>query len=201
MEHPLSAPVRTAGAPTGSAHTCAAVSSASRSWDEVVRSHSGSVYRLAYRLTGNPHDAEDLTQEVFVRVFRKLDSSRPGTFDGWLYRITVNLFRDQVRHTRRLSMEPLRDDFADQHRSPQGSPDDILADRTFDEDIQRALSRLSPDSRSAVLLCDIDGLSYDEIATVLGIKRGTVGSHINRGRAQLRAALAHRACRAAPTRP
>ena len=67
------------------------------SWDEVVRAHSGRVYRLAYRLTGNQHDAEDLTQEVFVRVFRSLANYTPGTFEGWLHRITTNLFLDMVR--------------------------------------------------------------------------------------------------------
>ena len=68
-------------------------------WEEVVREHSARVYRLAYRLTGNQHDAEDLTQEVFVRVFRSLSSYTPGTFEGWLHRITTNLFLDQVRRT------------------------------------------------------------------------------------------------------
>jgi hypothetical protein len=68
------------------------------SWDEIVRAHSGRVYRLAYRLTGNQHDAEDLTQEVFVRVFRSLASYTPGTFEGWLHRITTNLFLDGARH-------------------------------------------------------------------------------------------------------
>ena len=67
------------------------------SWDDVVRTHSARVYRLAYRLTGNQHDAEDLTQEVFVRVFRSLASYTPGTFEGWLHRITTNLFLDLAR--------------------------------------------------------------------------------------------------------
>ena len=67
------------------------------SWDEVVREHADRVYRLAYRLTGNPHDAEDLTQETFVRVFRSLANYKPGTFEGWLHRITTNLFLDMVR--------------------------------------------------------------------------------------------------------
>ena len=64
-------------------------------WDEIVEQHSARVFRLAYRLTGNRHDAEDLTQEVFVRVFRSLDTYTPGTFEGWLHRITTNLFLDQ----------------------------------------------------------------------------------------------------------
>ena len=65
-------------------------------WEEIVRDHSARVYRLAYRLTGNPHDAEDLTQDVFVRVFRSLHRFQPGTFEGWLHRITTNLFLDQA---------------------------------------------------------------------------------------------------------
>ena len=80
------------------------------SWDEVVRTHSARVYRLAYRLTGNPHDAEDLTQEVFVRVFRSLSSYTPGTFEGWLHRITTNLFLDTVRRKARIRFDALPDD-------------------------------------------------------------------------------------------
>ena len=80
------------------------------SWDEVVREHADRVYRLAYRLTGNPHDAEDLTQETFVRVFRSLASYKPGTFEGWLHRITTNLFLDMVRRRARIRMEALPED-------------------------------------------------------------------------------------------
>ena len=75
------------------------------SWDDVVREHADRVYRLAYRLTGNPHDAEDLTQETFIRVFRSLADYKPGTFEGWLHRITTNLFLDMVRRRARLRME------------------------------------------------------------------------------------------------
>ncbi len=83
------------------------------SWEEVVQDHSGRVYRLAYRLTGNRHDAEDLTQEVFVRVFRSLSSYTPGTFEGWLHRITTNLFLDQVRRRQRIRFDALSDDADD----------------------------------------------------------------------------------------
>src|SRR3954447_16176306 len=79
------------------------------SWDEIVSEHSARVYRLAYRLTGNSHDAEDLTQEVFVRVFRSLSSYTPGTFEGWLHRITTNLFLDQVRRKQRIRFAALPD--------------------------------------------------------------------------------------------
>ena len=162
------------------------------SWDEVVRLHSARVFRLAYRLTGNRHDAEDLTQEVFVRVFRSLSSYTPGTFEGWLHRITTNLFLDMVRRKARIRFEALPDD-AERLASRERGPAQIYDDTHFDADVQAALDALPPDFRAAVVLCDLEGLSYEEIAETLGIKIGTVRSRIHRGRSGLRAALAHRA--------
>ncbi|MEO6714980.1 MAG: RNA polymerase sigma factor SigE [Mycobacteriales bacterium] len=161
-------------------------------WDEIVRTHSARVYRLAYRLTGNPHEAEDLTQDVFIRVFRSLSSYTPGTFEGWLHRITTNLFLDQVRRKARVRFEPLPDDA---ERVPGNSPEPgrLLDDRMLDADIQAALDSLPPEFRAAVVLCDIEGLSYDEISATLGVKLGTVRSRIHRGRALLRRALSDRA--------
>jgi RNA polymerase sigma factor (sigma-70 family) len=162
------------------------------SWDDVVREHSARVYRLAYRLTGNTHDAEDLTQEVFVRVFRSLSSYTPGTFEGWLHRITTNLFLDMARRRQRIRFEGLGDDAAARLGDSGRSPADAFDDAHLDSDIQAALKALAPEYRAAVILCDIEGLSYEEIADALGIKLGTVRSRIHRGRAQLRAALEHR---------
>ena len=161
-------------------------------WDEVVTQHSARVYRLAYRLTGNKHDAEDLTQEVFVRVFRSLSSYTPGTFEGWLHRITTNLFLDTVRRRARIRFEALPDD-AERLASRERGPAQLYDDTHFDADVQAALDALAPDFRAAVVLCDLEGLSYEEIADTLGIKIGTVRSRIHRGRSALRAALAHRA--------
>jgi RNA polymerase sigma-70 factor (ECF subfamily) len=165
------------------------------SWEEVVRTHSARVYRLAYRLTGNPHDAEDLTQDVFVRVFRSLSTYTPGTFEGWLHRITTNLFLDQVRRKQRIRFDALADDAADRLAGREPTPAQHYDDRHLDGDVQHALDALAPEFRAAVVLCDIEGLSYEEIAATLGIKLGTVRSRIHRGRAQLRAALEHRAPR------
>jgi RNA polymerase sigma-70 factor (ECF subfamily) len=162
------------------------------SWEQVVREHSGRVYRLAYRLTGNVHDAEDLTQEVFVRVFRSLSSYTPGTFEGWLHRITTNLFLDGVRRRKRVRFDPLADDAHDRVAGREPDPSRVYEDTHLDDDVQAALDALSPDFRAAVVLCDIEGLSYEEVAATLGIKLGTVRSRIHRGRSQLRAALAHR---------
>jgi RNA polymerase sigma factor (sigma-70 family) len=162
------------------------------SWDEIVRVHSARVYRLAYRLTGNQHDAEDLTQEVFVRVFRSLASYKPGTFEGWLHRITTNLFLDGARRRQRIRFEGLGDEAAQRLPGTEVSPAQAWDETHLDGDIQAALQALPPDYRAAVVLCDIEGFSYEEIAATMGVKLGTVRSRIHRGRAQLRIALAHR---------
>ncbi|WP_022925062.1 RNA polymerase sigma factor SigE [Serinicoccus marinus] len=164
------------------------------SWEEIVREHSPRVYRLAYRLTGDPHEAEDLTQDVFVRVFRSLDSFRPGTFEGWLHRITTNLFLDKVRRRQRIRFDALTDELS--ARLPlcaSGTdPEQVYAMTHLDGDIQEALNALPPQFRAAVVLADIEGYSYEEVAQTLGVKMGTVRSRIHRGRALLRQSLAHR---------
>ena len=151
------------------------------------------VYRLAYRLTGNVHDAEDLTHDVFIRVFRSLHSYQPGTFEGWLHRITTNVFLDKMRRKQRIRFDALSEESAARLPSREAGPEQAYDATHFDDDVQRALDALPPDFRAAVVLCDIEGLSYEEIATTLGIKLGTVRSRIHRGRALLRDALAHRA--------
>nr|WP_040283024.1 RNA polymerase sigma factor SigE [Tessaracoccus massiliensis] len=161
-------------------------------WQELVRDHSAQVYRLAYRLTGNQHDAEDLTQDVFVRVFKSIHNFQPGTLNGWLHRITTNLFLDQARRKQRIRMDALS--VAPDHvwGSATG-PEELHTDAELDADVAAALRALNPEQRVAVVLCDIEGLSYEEIAKVLDVKLGTVRSRIARGRAALREALAHRA--------
>lgn len=164
------------------------------SWEQVVRDHSARVYRLAYRLSGNPQDAEDLTQETFVRVFRSLADYSPGTFEGWLHRITTNLFLDMVRRRQRIRFDALPED-TERLPGRAPSPEQVYADTHLDPQVQAALDALSPEFRVAVVLCDIEGLTYEEIAATLGIKLGTVRSRIHRGRVQLREALAHLAPR------
>lgn len=158
------------------------------SWAELVAEHADSVYRLAFRLSGNQHDAEDLTQETFMRVFRNLKSYRPGTFEGWLHRITTNLFLDMVRHRSKIRMEELPEDY---ERVPGTSltPEQVYTASTLDPALQRSLDELGPDFRVAVVLCDVVGMSYEEIAETLGVKMGTVRSRIHRGRLQLRRSL------------
>ncbi len=171
------------------------------SWDAVVREHADRVYRLAYRLSGNRADAEDLTQETFVRVFRSLSDYSPGTFEGWLHRITTNLFLDMVRRRQRIRFDALPDDAGDRLASSEAGPERAFDEHNLDPEIQRALGALPPDFRAAVVLCDLEGLSYEEIAATLGVKVGTVRSRIHRGRVQLREALAHRAPGLRPSEP
>ncbi|HSP60256.1 MAG TPA: RNA polymerase sigma factor SigE [Ornithinimicrobium sp.] len=171
------------------------------SWEEIVREHSARVYRLAYRLTGNPHEAEDLTQDVFVRVFRSLDSYRPGTFEGWLHRITTNLFLDRVRRRQRLRFDALTEELSARLpiRAAAGQPEEAYEMNHLGPDVQAALMALPPQFRAAVVLADIEGFSYEEVARTLGVKMGTVRSRIHRGRALLRQSLAHRRPAGAPT--
>lgn len=159
------------------------------SWDELVRQHADRVYRLAYRLSGNQHDAEDLTQETFIRVFRSVQNYQPGTFEGWLHRITTNLFLDMVRRRGRIRMEALPEDY-DRVPADDPNPEQIYHDSRLGADLQAALDSLAPEFRAAVVLCDIEGLSYEEIGATLGVKLGTVRSRIHRGRQALRDYLA-----------
>ena len=159
------------------------------SWDDLVRQHADRVYRLAYRLSGNRHDAEDLTQETFIRVFRSVQNYQPGTFEGWLHRITTNLFLDMVRRRGRIRMEALPEDY-DRVPADEPNPEQIYHDSRLNPDLQAALDSLPPEFRAAVVLCDVEGLSYEEIGATLGVKLGTVRSRIHRGRQALRDYLA-----------
>jgi RNA polymerase sigma factor (sigma-70 family) len=161
-------------------------------WEELVRDHSDRVYRLALRLTGNAHDAEDLTQDVFVRVFRSLHRFQPGTLEGWLHRITTNLFLDQARRRQRIRFDGLGEDSGERLAGGGRTPAEQLADAGLDHDVAAALAALAPGFRACVVLCDVEGLTYEEVAEILDLKLGTVRSRIHRGRAQLREALAHR---------
>src|SRR5215472_13509513 len=131
------------------------------SWDDLVRQHSARVYRLAYRLTGNMHDAEDLTQEVFVRVFRSLDSYTPGTFEGWLHRITTNLFLDMARRRQRIRFEGLADETDARPGGSEPTAAEGFDGSHLDADIHAALKAPAPEYRAAVILCEKEGPQKD----------------------------------------
>jgi len=157
-------------------------------WEDVARRYGRKIYNFAYRLTGNPDDAADLVQEVLLRVRKGLASYTPGSFEGWLWRITRNAFLDSVRKKKRRPTSPLPDnDRSTLLTSP--SPDEVLASVRLSDDIQAALLKLPIDFRECAVLCDVVGLSYEEIAQAVGAPVGTVRSRIHRGRKLLRGLL------------
>ena len=157
-------------------------------WEEVARSHGRFLYTVAYRLTGNREDAQDLVQEVLLRVRRGLETYQPGSLEGWLSRIATNAFLDDVRRRRRRPEDLLPED-PDWVLPPAAGADEALAAEVLSDDVQQALLRLPEDFRAAVVLCDVVGLPYQEISESLGVPVGTVRSRIHRGRALLREAL------------
>jgi RNA polymerase sigma-70 factor (ECF subfamily) len=163
-------------------------------WEDLVRVHTRRVYALCYRFTGRDAEAQDLTQEVFLRVYRALGSFRAaeGSFTTWLTRLTRNLLIDHYRRTRN---ERVTDSIEDQlpgvelrtedSGTEASRPDRALAGREASELLQAALKKLSPDLRETIIMRDIQEMEYREIAGVLGIPEGTVKSRLNRGRAEL----------------
>ena len=158
-------------------------------WEEVARTYGRFLYTVAYRLTGNDTDAQDLVQDVLLRVRRGLETYRPGSLEGWLSRITTNAFLDDIRRRRRRPLDALPDD-PDRAVPPAVGADETSAAESISDEVQAALTRLPDEYRAAVVLCDVVGLSYEEIGEALGIPVGTVRSRIHRGRRQLREGLA-----------
>jgi RNA polymerase sigma-70 factor (ECF subfamily) len=157
-------------------------------WEEVARSHDRFLYSLAYRLCGNHQDAQDLVQEVLLRVRRGLHSYRPGNLEGWLSRITTNTFIDRVRKQQRRPTVPLPDE---PDRVLAGLPDvdAQMAAQDLPDHLQALLMDLPPDYRVAVVLKDVLSFSYEEISEMVDVPIGTVRSRIHRGRGRLREAL------------
>ena len=159
-------------------------------WEELVRRHTRRVYGLCYRFTGNSAEAEDLTQEVFLRIYRTLQSYRAafGGFPTWLTSVTRNLLVDNYRRTRRDrmtdSIEETMPKLEEKHSAAR-TPDRLVQAAELSEQLQRGLARLSPELREAVILRDLQQLEYNEIQTVLQVPSGTVKSRINRGRIEL----------------
>jgi RNA polymerase sigma-70 factor (ECF subfamily) len=160
-------------------------------WEELVRVHTRKVYGLCYRFTGSGSEAQDLTQEVFLRVFRTVKTFRSteGSFGTWLARVTRNLLIDHYRRTRQErvtdSIEEQLPMIEDAGAATSTRPDHAVAGREASEILQATLQKLSPDLREAVILRDLQEMEYREIAEVLLIPEGTVKSRINRGRAEL----------------
>ncbi len=158
------------------------------SWEEIARKYGRFLYNVAYRLTGNDDDAQDLVQEVLLRVRKGLASYRPGSMEGWLTRIATNAFLDDVRRRRRRPLELLPDE-PDRVTPPTPSADAALDAEVLPDDVQDALRRLPREYRAAVVMSDVVGLTYQEISEALDVPVGTVRSRLHRGRALLREAL------------
>ena len=159
-------------------------------WEDLVRVHTRRVYAICYRFTGSDQEAQDLTQDVFLRVFRSLKSFRAGegSFGVWLARLTRNLLID---HYRRTKLERATDSIEEQlpkleeKTAMSARTDGLVAGREASELLQAALQKLSPELRETVILRDLEELEYREIAQVLNVPEGTVKSRLNRGRAEL----------------
>src|SRR5262245_60162858 len=155
-------------------------------WEAVARDHGRFLYTVAYRLTGNDDDAQDLVQETLLRVRRGLESYEPGALNAWLARICTNVFLDELRRRRRRPVELFPDD-PDRMMVPAPAADEVST--LMSRDVEAALAALPEEFRVAVVLCDVAGLGYDEIARAVGVPVGTVRSRIHRGRRLLRTAL------------
>lgn len=162
--------------------------------------HLDALYRTALRLTHNPEDAEDLVQETYLRALRAAEQFQEGTnLRAWLFKILtngfINQYRRRARTPRNESIDDVEDFYLYQHLIDNGlqpassEPEREVLERLVDEDIIRALEELPLPFRQVVLLADVEGFAYKEIADILDIKIGTVMSRLHRGRRRLQQAL------------
>lgn len=159
-------------------------------WEALLKLHTRKIFNVCYRFTGRPSEAEDLTQEIFIKIFQTLHSYdvAQGTFATWLSRVARNHLVDHYRRTKKERLTSSLDDeegVIEQTASLAAGPGAQVENRERKELLQMGLDKLSPDLREAVILRDLNDLDYDEIARVLGVPQGTVKSRINRGRLEL----------------
>ncbi len=159
-------------------------------WEELVQSYTKRVYAICYRFTSSDTEAQDLTQEVFLRIFRTLGSFRAGegSFTVWLTRLTRNLLIDHYRRTKQERVTDAIEEklsVLEEKTAQHARTDGMLAGREAGELLQAALEKLSPELREAVILRDLQEMEYREIAHILSVPEGTVKSRLNRGRAEL----------------
>ena len=165
-------------------------------FEKLVGRTQRQAYNMAYRMTGNRDDAEDLTQEAYLRAYRSFSTyNRQLPFESWFFRILSNLFIDLIRRRPKVKSisldQPLSDEGGDEHKllqlaDEQANPERSLLNQVMDERLQKALAALPEPFRVAVLLCDVEGKSYQEIGEVMHSSVGTVRSRIHRGRTMLR---------------
>ena len=166
-------------------------------WEEIVQRYNRRIYNICYRFAGSGDDAQDLTQEVFIKMYRTLGSYDVdrGAFVTWVTTMTRNLLVDHFRKTKHDRMTDSLDTVPSEHEDAMPlsdkiedkakTPDANVQSRETGEAVHAALQKLSPDLREAVILRDLQDMDYREIAVVLKVPEGTVKSRINRGRAEL----------------
>jgi len=166
-------------------------------WEEIVQRYNRRIYNICYRFAGSSDDAQDLTQEVFIKVYRTLSSydSDKSAFMTWVTTVTRNLLVDHFRKTKQDRLTDSLDNTASEYEDAQplseqipdqsASPDATVQSRETRDTVHRALQKLSPELREAVILRDLQDMDYREIALALKVPEGTVKSRINRGRAEL----------------
>lgn len=165
-----------------------------QAFDELVQRYHKQAYNIAYRMTGNHADAEDLIQEAFIRAFRFFAQyKRELPFDSWLYKIMSNVFVDMLRRRPKVQIRSLDQPIATEDgeapfeiADTAHGPEELLMSREMDSRIQAALNSIPEDFRLAVIYADIEGLSYEEIADAMSCSIGTVRSRLHRGRKLLR---------------
>ena len=171
-----------------------------REFDNLVQRYHKQAFNIAYRLTGNHADAEDLTQEAFLRAFRFFGHYRRDLpFENWLYRIMSNLFVDELRRRPKARIHSLDNPVGSEMSGDsnayleipdnKANPERVVLHEELDEQIQKALATLPADFRMTVILADIEGMSYEEISETMGCSLGTVRSRLHRGRKMLRSRL------------
>jgi RNA polymerase sigma-70 factor (ECF subfamily) len=158
------------------------------SWEEVARDHGRFLYNVAYRLSGNDDDAQDLVQEALLRVRRGLERYEPGSLEGWLARIVTNVFLDEMRRKRRRPEQALPDE-PDFVLPPTMSADEAAVAAGLSAEVEAALAALPDEFRVPVVLRDVADQTYEDIAAALDVPVGTVRSRLHRGRRLLRASL------------
>ncbi len=170
-----------------------------RLFEDLLRKYEYQIYRVAYRLTGNRDDAQDLVQDSVIDALRSFDRFQIGTrFDRWMQQIITHNFIDRQRAQPKVKVEsldqPLGDDEEDERRlevpDMTDDPAQIIEERELEEPVQRALDELPAEYRAVVVMSDIEGYSYEEIAAALKVPIGTVRSRLNRGRNILKGKLA-----------
>lgn len=165
-------------------------------FEELVRLYEKRVYAVALRSSGNPEDAADIVQEVFLRAWRSIESFRGDSgFSTWLFRITMNLCVDHARHRHaQPQTQPIVTDDETERPlpDPAPTPEEHLDNRELGRELAAALAEVSEEHRRIVLLRDVSGMSYTEIAEVLEISEGTVKSRLSRARIALRKVLLRR---------